>query len=44
MLYCIEELRVTLWFILENWVFRIDNKRVLREEEANIDFIEKMKR
>jgi len=43
MIYCIEELRITFWFILEKWIFGIDNARVLREEEEE-EFIAKMNR
>ena len=44
MLYCIQELRQTLWFIVERWVMCIDNERVLREEMEEKDFIQKMTR
>jgi hypothetical protein len=44
MLYCIQELRYTLWFIVEHWVMCIDNECVLREEQEEEDFIKKMTR
>ena len=44
MLYCLFELRETLWFIVERWFFCIDNKRVLLEEMEDEEFIQKMNR
>jgi hypothetical protein len=44
MLYCIEELRLNWWFIIENWCMCMNNKRVLLEEMEETDFIEKMNR
>ena len=44
MLYCITELRETLWFIVERWVLCIDNERVIREEMEDEEFIQKMRR
>jgi hypothetical protein len=46
MLYCIEELRQTMWHIVERWVMCINNERVLCEEmeEKEDDFFIKMRR
>jgi hypothetical protein len=44
MLYCIQELRDTLWFIVERWVLCIDNMRVIREEREDEEFLQKMNR
>jgi hypothetical protein len=46
MLYCIEELRQTLWYIVERWVMCINNEWILREEmeETEEDFFIKMQR
>jgi hypothetical protein len=44
MLYCITELRETLWFIIERWIMCIDIERVIREEMEDEEFIQKMNR
>lgn len=44
MLYCMIELRETVWFIVERWIMCIDNVRVLREEMEDEEFIQKMSR
>ncbi len=44
MLYCIQELRLSFWVIIERWILCIDNERVLREEGEEEDFIMKMNR
>ena len=44
MLHCIQELRETLWFIVERWVLCINNMRVIREEMEDEEFLQKMNR
>jgi hypothetical protein len=44
MLYCLIELRETLWFIVERWIMCIDIERVIREEREDEMFIQKMNR
>ena len=42
MLYCIEELRITAWHIIERWICCINNYQVLHEEQEEHDFYTKM--